>query len=570
MIIDIYNMICNRCLIERGLDYFEFRKDRMSFRKTCRDCRKDSINSRRKITLEKKNEILSLNIIEYSKEDFFNYCKSRNFKLNMPLVDDFINQKFDIVLDFKTKVYLYYCDLKFPPLCNYCQVNYTKLINTSVGFHKFCSPKCASNSDEKKEKVRDTNLKRYGYVTPLCNDSIKSKIKKSNLEKYGYENVSFVESVKERKSKTMFSKFGVEFNSQRLEVKDSLSSRMSIMNNKMNSMRHEDYWISKLSNLNLNLVYRIGSIVTISCTDKDHDFSIHKTTFNDRVENGTPICTVCNPVNDSKSFKEKEISEWIRSIYSGSVIDSYRDGLEIDIYLPDMKIGFEFNGLYWHSNKFKDKNYHLDKTNYFLERGVRIVHIWEDDWIFKKDIIKSQIINLIGVSERIPARKCKVMLIEDSKLVKEFLDRNHVQGFVTSKVKIGLLYNDKLVSLMVFDQFEGRKKMKEDEWNLSRFCSSLGTSVVGGASKIISFFVKNYHPKRIISYSDRSWSNGNLYFMLGFSKVSNGHPDYKYVVDNKRFHKSGFRKSMTGISESCLEYPKIYDCGRSKFESIFV
>jgi hypothetical protein len=563
-------MICNKCLIEKDSDYFEFRKDRMSFRKTCKDCRKDSLNSKRKCILEKKNELLSLSIIDSSKEDFFNYCKSRNFKLNMPLVDDFINQKFDIVLDFKTKVYLYYCDLKSPPLCNYCKFRYTNLINTSVGFHKFCSPKCASNSDEKKEKVGDTNLKRYGYVTPLCNDFIKSKIKKSNLEKYGYENVSFVESVKERKSKTMFSKFGVEFNSQRLEVRDSLSNRMSILNNKMNSIRHEDYWISKLSDMNLNLVCRAGSIVTIRCPYKDHDFSIHKTTFNDRVENGTPICTVCNPVSDSKSFKEKEISEWIRNIYSGLVIDSYRDGLEIDIYLPDIKIGFEFNGLYWHSNKFKDKNYHLNKTNYFLDRGVRIVHIWEDDWIFKKDIIKSQIINLIGVSERIPARKCKVMLMEDSKLVKEFLDRNHVQGFVTSKVKIGLLYNDEIVSLMVFDQFEGRKKMKEDEWNLSRFCSSLGISVVGGASKIISFFVKNYHPKRIISYSDRSWSNGNLYFMLGFSKVSSGYPDYKYIIDNKRFHKSGFRRSKIGMSESCLGYPKIYDCGRSKFELVLV
>ena len=89
-------------------------------------------------------------------------------------------------------------------------------------------------------------------------------------------------------------------------------------------------------------------------------------------------------MNSTSSFKEKELYDFIKLIYSGEIITSYRSGLEIDIYLPELKIGFEFNGLYWHSELFKDKNYHLDKTKYFKENGIRIIHVcayrdWETD-----------------------------------------------------------------------------------------------------------------------------------------------------------------------------------------------
>jgi len=544
-------MFCNKCLKENS--------------NICKNC---NTNQRRKKILQEKNNILSLEVINYSRPDFFNYCKSRSFNLKtLPLVENFINVKFNNNLDFKTNVYLYYKDIEEPPLCQHCGENWTKLINTNKGFFKFCSPKCASNSDEKKQKTKSTNLEKWGTVTPLSNDLIKNKIKKINLEKWGVENVSQSSEIKKKKSKTMLDNFGVEFNSQRSDIKESLSMKMSILNKKINTHRHRDYWKSKLSNFDLDFIDKdIGSIIEIKCPLGEHNFKIHKTTFNDRIENDTPICTVCNPVGDSKSFKEKEVLDWLSGVYSNEIIESYRDGLEIDIFLPDLKLGFEFNGLYWHSDQFKDKWYHLDKTNFFKEVGIRIIHIWEDDWHYRKDIIKSQIINFIGGSKKIWARKCEVILIKDAKIVKDFLNKNHVQGFVGSGIKIGLFYGDDLVSIMTFDQFEGRKKMNVGEWNLSRFCCQLGVSVVGGASKMLSFFIKNYSPKRIVSYSDISWSGGDLYQKLGFSRLSDSNPDYKYIVNNKRLHKSGFRKSRTGISENLLEYSKVWDCGKTKFE----
>jgi hypothetical protein len=108
--------------------------------------------------------------------------------------------------------------------------------------------------------------------------------------------------------------------------------------------------------------------------------------------------------------------------------------------------------------------------------------------------------------------------------------------------------------------------MQKDEWNLSRFCNLCDYSVIGGASKLLKYFINKYEPSRVISYSDNSWSLGKLYESIGFDKVGETGPDYKYVVSDRRVHKSGFRKSNTGLSETLLDFEKIWDCGRTKWE----
>jgi hypothetical protein len=121
---------------------------------------------------------------------------------------------------------------------------------------------------------------------------------------------------------------------------------------------------------------------------------------------------------------------------------------------------------------------------------------------------------------------------------------------------------------MTFDKFEGRKKMLDCEWNLNRFCNKINYSIIGGASKLLSYFIKKYNPNRIISYADKDWSIGNLYEKIGFMKLYETESDYKYVVSGRRIHKSRFKKSKTGISESELDIPKIWDCGKIKYEMI--
>lgn len=447
-----------------------------------------------------------------------------------------------------------------------------------------------SQTDEYGEKFRSTMVERYGVEYTLQSEELKDKVKKTNLKKFGYEN-PFMDS--DRIKKIFNDKYGVDHPSQvkefydkieksnleKLGYKSALSS--PVIREKITSKMIEKYGNKvpmksdlirdcKISNDENYIKYVDNRVSFFKCDcGSEHYFYIDSISYHNRNRSNLPLCTVCYPINNSQSIKEQELYRFISSVYDGEIVQSYRDKLEIDIYLPDLKLGFEFNGLYWHSEEYKDKNYHLDKTKYFDERGIRIIHIWEDDWDCKCDIVKSQIKNWTGNTQnRIFARKCKVVEMKSS----HFLNENHIQGVDKSSLKLGLFFGDELVSAMTFDRFEGRKKMEDGGWNLSRFCNKLDTSVIGGASKLLKYFIDKYGPSRIVSYADRDWSQGDLYYKLGFEKMNESSPDYKYLVDNKRIHKSNFKKSKIEYLGTESEYIKskgierVWDCGKIKFE----
>jgi hypothetical protein len=450
-------------------------------------------------------------------------------------------------------------------------------------------------SDVFKDMVRDINNKKYGVNHHTESSEYRDKIKLINQNLYNRDWFMQTDLFKEKSKHTMFNNFGVDHYSKTDEFKDKIIktsfekwgvsnySKTKECKEKIKNTNNEKYGVDNISksefyrksNYNIAkdehyIVYIGDSFSLFNCDfGENHLFKIHIDNYIKRKFENVSLCTVCNPIGNS-SIKEKELLQYIQSIYNGEIIQSYRDGLEIDIYLPLLKIGFEFNGLHWHSDKFKEKNYHIDKTNYFGEKGIRIIHIWEDDWDLNKNIVKSQIRNWLRLTERkIFARNCEVREIKDSKLVTKFLNDNHIQGPVRSNLKLGLYKDSELVSLMTFDHLEGRKRMDQDCWNLSRFCNKLDTRVVGGASKLLKYFIDNYHPIRIISYSDRDWSAGDLYIKLGFDILHTSDSDYKYVINKKRIHKSNFKKSITGISESKLDIVKVWDCGKIKFQKSF-
>jgi len=478
---------------------------------------------------------------------------------------------------------IYTCDK-----CSHIKLKNTNLKKYGVEYY--------SKTPEYNEKFKSTMVERYGVEHALQSEELKNKARKKNLEKLGFENPFSdsdriksifkerygvehpikVDWIREKINKTNMNNFGFNTPLESKEIRNKGKiTRLKKYGNeipmKSESIRIEN---SKIANHSNYISYINNGVSIFKCDKKkDHDFYIDNITYHNRTRSGINLCTVCNPIGNSRSIKENELYEFVKSIYSEEVIQSYKDVLEIDIYLSDLKLGFEFNGLYWHSEEYKEKNYHLNKTKYFEEKGIRIIHIWEDDWILKKDIIKSQIKNWLGISNnKIFARKCEVREVNDIKIIKQFLNDNHIQGYVTSIIKVGLYYNNELVSLMTFDQYEGRKKMKDGEWNLSRFCNKLNTNIIGGASKLLKYFIKNYKCSRIISYADRNWSQGNLYYHLGFKSVQITKSDYKYIIDGKRVHKSRFRKNRleTNLTESQYMksngFPKIYDCGKIKFE----
>lgn len=285
--------------------------------------------------------------------------------------------------------------------------------------------------------------------------------------------------------------------------------------------------------------------------------------------NGCPHCS-----NNHSSW-ETELFEFINTLGVECINGdrSILDGKELDIFIPSIKVAFECNGLRWHSELFKNNEYHLWKTNKCKEKGIRLIHIFEDEWNLKKEIVKNRIKSIIGCNERIYARKCKIRGISDKKS-KEFIEMNHLQGYVPSKFSYGLYYNGKLVSVASFgyNRVNLGSHRKPRTYELLRLCTIGGITVIGGASKLISFFIKRKKPKEIISYCDLRWSNGNVYENVGFRLDHVSKPNYFYVVDNKRKNRFVYRKDVLireGYDPNKTEHEimlergiyRIYDCG---------
>jgi hypothetical protein len=308
-------------------------------------------------------------------------------------------------------------------------------------------------------------------------------------------------------------------------------------------------------------------LIQIGYTTCDHTTQVRPNNILERGDSS--ICPQCNP---NTSNKELELLTYIKSIYSGWVISGDRDileGKEIDIVLPDLGLAFEFNGVYHHREEIKGSRYHLDKTIGVENFGYQLIHINEDEWINKQDIVKSRIKSILGSTDQIGARKC---IVKEIGFPREFLEANHIQGAGSpSSINLGLFYYDELVAVMTFST---PKFTKGYDYELVRYCSLLDITVVGGASKLLKYFIKG-HKGSIISYSDRRWSTGALYKKLGFEYLHTSAPNYRYYRGLKSLsryqcqkHKlkelfpEVYKEEMTEV-EIMKEagYYRVFDCG---------
>ena len=453
------------------------------------------------------------------------------------------------------------------------------------------------------EKVKQTNLKRYGVESYASTDEFKEKSKATCLEKYGEENVSKVDSIKEKVKQTNLKKYGVEYSFQSNEIQEKSKKTMldrygveyAQQNKDINkkSLETKRKWvIDKYSEI-LDVKYLNDEFhYIINCPHPDcnkceqKNFLISSTHYWVR-KNKTEICTNLLPIQHNRSVNTSI------EIFIHSVLDKYNiqyetntrkiiSPYELDVYIPSKKVAIECNGIRWHSTETnKSRSYHYEKYKKCLDRGVQLITFWEDQIIYKPDIIESMICSKLGIIEnKIYARNCSVKEI-NSDICSDFLNKNHIQGKTSSKIKLGLYLNNELVSVMTFNngnRCSGSKNKSENEWELSRFCSKQNNAVVGGASKLLNYFINTYSPSKIISFACLDISNGSLYKRLGFEE-SNYSEGYWYInsKDNKRYHRSTFTKAKLiqdgydpDMTESEImamrKFYKIYDCGRIKFE----
>jgi very-short-patch-repair endonuclease len=263
------------------------------------------------------------------------------------------------------------------------------------------------------------------------------------------------------------------------------------------------------------------------------------------------------------------------------------NGLELDIYIPKFKLAIEFDGIIWHSEFIGNKSpdYHLIKTEVCNRKGIKLLHIFENEWIKKQDIVKSKIkYALNNNTKTIFARKC---IIEETPLsIKNaFLNKYHIQGDDKSQIAVGAYFDNVLVAVMTFGNKRialGSKSSNKDEYEMYRFCTG-DASVIGIGGKLLSYFIKTYNPKKIISYADRRWSGKNSFYeKIQFKLDSITRPNYWYFNLKDPYvlyHRFGFRKSelikklerydpnLTEWQNMQLNgYDRIWDCGNFKYE----
>jgi hypothetical protein len=291
------------------------------------------------------------------------------------------------------------------------------------------------------------------------------------------------------------------------------------------------------------------------------------------------ICPTCYPRIYHRSKKEIELYEFVRFICPDAISNnrSILGNSEIDIFVPSKNIAIEFNGLYWHSEQILTQSgYSKTKDNEKRKAcnnlNIRYIAVMEDEWDYKKDLVKSRLSNILNnSSRRIFARNCEVKELS-SRVASNFCEANHIQGKGRSNVRLGLFHNDELVSVMTFSKNNVSRKIKE--WELNRFCSLSNCVVVGGASKLFKKFIELTDPQTVITYADLRWSEGKIYNTLGFEFEKETVSNYWYFTgnDNMRIHRYSLRKTSNddpNKTEKQLRdeqgYLRVWDCGSSKW-----
>ena len=278
------------------------------------------------------------------------------------------------------------------------------------------------------------------------------------------------------------------------------------------------------------------------------------------IETGEPSCK-CPICARQLSCHEKEISDYIKSL--GVLIEERNRTcirnpqtnklMELDLYVPNMNLAFEYNGSLWHGEKFKKNNdYHLTKFRLCEDKGIHLFSIFDKDWFEHKDKIKSLIKDFVLPKVKVFGRNTVIKQVP-LKEAKEFYNTYHLKNNDNSyTISYGLYHKGVLISCMSFSKPKFGKQ-KGIEWDLSRYCTRFGYVVLGGAKKLFTEFLKEYKPSSIVTYSDNDYFTGNIYRELGFSFVSYTDIPYYWAKDN-----TFLTRQQCQVKVLKEKYPELY------------
>lgn len=379
------------------------------------------------------------------------------------------------------------------PRC-YCG-NERKFYSFAAGYKTFCSNKCTANAESVRDKRSSSVMEKYGVSHFSQSIAYKEKFKQTCQERYGVDNPGQIPGNKTSRSRK----------------------------------KQETFFNTLLENDDVTPLFDFSEYTHIRDYSLQWECKKCKATFATCPMGGIK-CPECSPSAFLGTSKfEQEVASFICEL--GVHVDKSDRSIiapkELDIVVPYKKLAIECNGIYWHSEaKCKDKDYHLNKTIAALAAGFQLVHIFQSEWNNQQSIVKSILKQrIIGSTHVLYARKLEVRAV-DKKSERQFLTDNHLQGYTSSKVCLGLFDGDVLIQMMSFGKPRFNKKF---EWELIRLATKSEYTVCGGANKLFKWFVSNHSPSSIVSYCDRRWFSGEVYHRLGFTLSHASSPNYFYV-----------------------------------------
>lgn len=338
-----------------------------------------------------------------------------------------------------------------------------------------------------------------------------------------------------------------------------------------NIQQREEYQVNKYKRLTPNFIdfheliedqdkkevyENPNKLVNFTCNECNRIDSVPTETYKWRIrEVGTP-CITCSGISHG-SRKEQALALYISDL-SVDIKQNMRgllNNLEIDILIPEYNLGIEFNGLFWHNSSRIDKNYHKNKTDLAKEKGLRLIHVFEDEWEHKSDIVKSKIAGLLNKSVSIDINDCILQEITTEQC-RQFVRFNNLANYIESNINIGLFYLGNLVTVMSF------VNLNNNIYELVNFTCLKNHKIIDADIKLFQHFIEAYSPDGIIGYSDNRWDDDLLYKNLGFI-YNNDTPLIEWGIDLSKMVR--FNKNELLIENTNCDYFTIWDCGCTRW-----
>lgn len=435
--------------------------------------------------------------------------------------------------------------------------NAVKWNNTKHQYQHCCSNACSHALGEGKKKQQQTNMERYG-VTTFFKD--REKVIRSWKESLGVDHPQKLEAVKNKLRDTNKRVYGVECPLSHPEVRERGRQTARANFQPIHPLLLDRDW--------LELNYKTRTQESIA-----QELNVAQSTVGLYIHHHN----IHQPSRSSSV--EREMGEFLASLTSDVLHHDRKvlEGKELDFLFPSNNFAVEVNGVFWHSEaNGKGPRYHLNKTIACKDKGISLVHVYDVEWLTKRDIVKSRLSAKLNIGcDRLYARKLTVCEIDNATSA-DFMNQTHIQGHSASSIQLALKLDNQIVAVMTFGK---PRYTKAVEYELIRYSTALNTKVVGGAGKLFAAFVRIYDPSSVISYCDSRWNEGNVYKAIGFKHTHTSQPNYKYfkrhdvsaLYSRQKFQKHKLKDVLDVFDASHTEsanmlnngYDRIWDCGNT-------